>query len=726
MTTRDQQGSSVNDVVLRWALQYRELGWAVFPLGYKSKVPLKNSHGFKDATKDADRIEEMFGSAKEPLNISIATGDISGLLVLDIDPRHGGDKSLGKLEEKYGPLPKTCCVETGGGGMHYYFPLPPDTTVKSSAGIVAEGIDVRATKGHVVAPPSIHPSGNPYKWCNRDITTIPDINLPDIPAWLLERISTKSTTLMIGDQVDTGQIIRKGTRDETLFHVHAKFLVLQGHHGKSLFRALYKINQEQCHPPLSKKQVEKIAAQAEKYFQRPGNSLTEVDIATFAYNVLKRQIRYCHDNKSFYIWDGHHWERDRSDKIFELVTGVFTMLKSKNNVNDVNDRHKKNVAIIKKTGTHRFMKIVVDLLTKIFPDIKVPITAFDQEKNFLCVANGDLNLRTGELSSHDPKRMFSKITSVGYYPRSKCPKFMKFLSQIFMGNQELIVFFQTALGYSLTGHTGDRCVFVLYGFGANGKSTLLATIRKIFAPYAEQINTESLMQKRYGNADNDMARLVGVRIAIASEGEEHQRWAAARIKQISGGDIPITAKELYKDVFTYVPQFKVWFDTNNLPKTNADDIALWDRMKIIKFNARFTGESQRPREELDEELISESEGILAFAVEGAKMYFEQKGLKTPEIVLAEVRQYRDDVDIVKDFIEECCVKESNSSVKASVLHERFCEWCKKSSIHPFSKSKFGRSLKSKGYKSHKSGFIVYEGIRLLPSGSPSEGGEGGF
>ena len=93
------------------------------------------------------------------------------------------------------------------------------------------------------------------------------------------------------------------------------------------------------------------------------------------------------------------------------------MLKSKTNDNHVNDSHKKNVAIIKKTGTRRFMKIVVDLFTKIFPDIKVPITVFDQEKNFLCVANGDLNLRDGELSPHDPKRMFSKRKTL---PSSPC------------------------------------------------------------------------------------------------------------------------------------------------------------------------------------------------------------------------------------------------------------------------------------------------------------------
>ncbi len=163
---------------LEYALQYARQGWAVFPLhaviderctcgkedcSSPGKHPLANG-GFKNATKDLETIRRWWGQEPCP-NIGIATGSISGLLIVDVDlgPEKEGEASLQSLEDEVGPLPQNMIVLTGGGGYHIYLRMP-DQPIPSSAGKLGKNLDVRADGGYVVAPPSSHISGFNYEW----------------------------------------------------------------------------------------------------------------------------------------------------------------------------------------------------------------------------------------------------------------------------------------------------------------------------------------------------------------------------------------------------------------------------------------------------------------------------------------------------------------------------------------------------------------------------------
>ncbi len=167
------------------ALQYVTRGWSVFPLRPKSKVPA-TEHGFKDATRDACQVYKLFGSERD-YNLGIATGARSGFFAVDIDPRHGGDETLGALERQFGRLPETIRALTGGSdqGQHILFRQPEGVRL---AGSLGDGIEVKADGGYIVAAPSIHPeSGRPYRW---DLGACPDETaLADAPAWLLEALT---------------------------------------------------------------------------------------------------------------------------------------------------------------------------------------------------------------------------------------------------------------------------------------------------------------------------------------------------------------------------------------------------------------------------------------------------------------------------------------------------------------------------------------------------------
>ena len=146
---------------LEAALRYAARGWPVFPLAPRSKIPLRGSRGFKDATTDTEVITKWWRE-HPTANIGIATGP-SSFVALDIDPRNGGLQTIDELQARYGELPPTIVSVTGGGGRHHLFRCPDGLRCSGEGGL-GNGVERKAEGGYVVAPPSIHPSGQPYRW----------------------------------------------------------------------------------------------------------------------------------------------------------------------------------------------------------------------------------------------------------------------------------------------------------------------------------------------------------------------------------------------------------------------------------------------------------------------------------------------------------------------------------------------------------------------------------
>lgn len=165
------------DRMLRAALAYAQKGWKVFPCRPRGKQPATR-HGFKDATTDETLIRTWWRRMPDA-NIGIATGEASGVAVVDEDLRSGGRESIDALQETHGAFPPTLTVITGGGGRHFYFQKPPGVDLR--CGKPAEGVDFKADGGYVLAPPSVHPDGPTYRWLNKGETIAP------CPSWLLAK-----------------------------------------------------------------------------------------------------------------------------------------------------------------------------------------------------------------------------------------------------------------------------------------------------------------------------------------------------------------------------------------------------------------------------------------------------------------------------------------------------------------------------------------------------------
>jgi hypothetical protein len=253
------------------ALDFARLGWPVFPLywvedGHCScsdqncsnpgKHPL-TVNGFKNATSDDVYIRTWWEEFPDA-NIGIATGAPSGLVVLDVDPRHDGDKSLRELEKVHGSLPDGPRVRTGGGGEHLYF--SEDGVALKNAVDLRPGLDVRGDGGYVVGVGSNHISGKPYLW--KSGKSVRNLSLPPVPNWLRELISNGQPP-QHQHELDA-EVIPHGQRNAKLASL-AGTMRHRGMHQASIEAALLQENLLRCKPPLDNGEVSRIAASVGAY-----------------------------------------------------------------------------------------------------------------------------------------------------------------------------------------------------------------------------------------------------------------------------------------------------------------------------------------------------------------------------------------------------------------------------------------------------------------------------
>jgi replicative DNA helicase len=189
-------------------------------------------------------------------NIAIATGKRSGVIVIDVDAGHGGEESLSELIRQHGDLPQTPTVKTGGGGRHIFF-AHPGIEIRNSTSRLAPGIDVRGDGGYVVTAPSIHPSGNAYKWIVKPSET----PLAPLPEWIVEKLKD---TPQINVPVISNGVIANGTRNNTLTSL-AGSMRKRGFDEDAIFSALMVHNKKYCSPPLSDGDVLVIARSISRY-----------------------------------------------------------------------------------------------------------------------------------------------------------------------------------------------------------------------------------------------------------------------------------------------------------------------------------------------------------------------------------------------------------------------------------------------------------------------------
>jgi len=283
MATRSTSDCLRHAELLNAALGYAALGWRVFPIrcpvftefgvccscGKKDCNPGKHPYfrnPYKSVTRNPDKIEEWWADHPDA-NIAIATGTKSGLVVLDVDPRNGGDESLAELIRKFGDLPNTVTALSGGGGDHYYFSHLGGNIKSKAFGPDYPGLDIKADNGCIIAPPSLHETGEKYRWVEG--LEPQHTELAPLPSWILDQVRNRKTKKPAkgkspSDQLSQTGIFTKGYRNNSMIRAGGS-LNQFCYTETEVFRHLMLFNQNRCDPPLPESEVQSVADSAHKY-----------------------------------------------------------------------------------------------------------------------------------------------------------------------------------------------------------------------------------------------------------------------------------------------------------------------------------------------------------------------------------------------------------------------------------------------------------------------------
>ncbi|MFE6493372.1 phage/plasmid primase, P4 family [Streptomyces sp. NPDC057748] len=434
---------------------------------------------------------------------------------------------------------------------------------------------------------------------------------------------------------------------------------------------------------------------------------TDVGIAVRLRDFMNRSgggVRYAR-GLGFLTWDGKIWTPGEA-KVRESLHLMGAELIA------AGDDASRKLAL--KALTNRSIDAVMKELPSV-PGVPADAQDFDAHHELLSVANGTINLRTGQMHSHRPEDMITRRLDVAYRPDAPADRWGRFLVEIFPGHPELPAFMRRLVGYGITGSTAEQCFVFMHGQGSNGKSAFLDALLHVLRGVTKSTEFSTFEQRTaVGQASPELASLRGARLVTASETEKYSRLAEALVKQLTGGD-PVTTRHLYGAPFTYVPNFLLMVAGNYKPAILSQDLGVWRRVKLVPFEATFQRGSTADTD-LPAKLRAEAEGILAWAVRGAQEWYAS-GLGEPSSVATATQDYRESEDRLEEFLKACTVRESGARVAPMAIRRTYKEWAEDAGLDRkeiLSGWALAVELESRNFKKNKKrGAWGFDGLRLM-------------
>jgi putative DNA primase/helicase len=427
--------------------------------------------------------------------------------------------------------------------------------------------------------------------------------------------------------------------------------------------------------------------------KRKDYHFTDMGNAERLVDLYGADFRYCYPFKKWFVWDGKRWKKDDTGAMRQMCKDMVRSLYREAGSMDDDKQRKALIDYARKCET---VKRARDMLDFAQSETGIPVLPDQLDANIYLIncLNGTVDLKTGELWPHNKDDLLTKLAPAKYMPGAECSAWLAHLDKILDGDEELIRFLQKALGYSISGDTSERKIFIEHGSGANGKSITNDTVAETVGDYAMRTPTETLLIKRHEGIPNDIARLKGARFVYASEAEQGKRFAESLIKDLSGGD-KLAARFLHQEYFEFHPEFKVWLGTNHKPNIRGTDKAIWDRIRLIPFTVRIPEDEQIPKQEILDTFRDEMDGIFTWLVEGC-LAWQREGLGLPEKVAVATKAYQDEMDIIGGFLDDCCVMDEFKTVTVKHLFSAYEEWAEENGEKRISKKLFGMTLDERG------------------------------
>lgn len=398
-------------------------------------------------------------------------------------------------------------------------------------------------------------------------------------------------------------------------------------------------------------------------------------------------VLFCAALGGWLFYDGRHWIRSDREVYGRLVALVRAVHMECLNIEDT-DLFKEAMKFLLRAESKEGIAAMMALAEKA---LAVGVEMFDKQQWLVNVLNGTLDLQTGKLRPHDSADFITKLLKTSYDPVANCPVWKNFISTMLGNDNELIVFAQRLVGYSLSGQANERIIILLVGSGKNGKSTLLDLLRILFgdadaAGFAHKVDAGALTKTKQRDTLFQLAVLRGARIVSLAEKFGTTAIDIELLKELAGNEA-IVARHPHGRPFTFKPEFTLWVGTNKLPAV-PDDLAIFDRLRIVPCNVRFydteqeavagCGDKSRVKDVfLPDKLIEELPGILAWAVQGC-LDWKKHGLAAPKAVQQATAAYQRQSNPLPDFLIENCVIEPNAKIIRDDLWEAFQHWAEES------------------------------------------------
>jgi putative DNA primase/helicase len=302
----------------------------------------------------------------------------------------------------------------------------------------------------------------------------------------------------------------------------------------------------------------------------------------------------------------------------------------------------------------------------------------------------------------------TKVAPVRYDPAAQCPRFKQFLREVFADAVEIVDYLQRCFGYCLTGLTSEQVFWILFGFGGNGKTTLMELmLNAIFGDYAWTMPFPTASWTT-AISEYQRAELPGRRLISASEVKQRGHLHEDFIKSLTGSDT-VNARQIYGRPFTFVPVGKFWLRCNDRPVIKDLTHSMWRRVKLIPFTQTFPVDAT-----FMPTLKAEAPGILNWLLDGCRLW-RKEGLKEPSCVQAATDEYRTASDVLTEFIDDRCLTGTGFSIGGREMFTAYQAWeaGRGSSLDDrLSQKVFGLRMKARFTDIGTARKVIYSGITL--------------
>lgn len=688
----------------------------------------------------------------------------SGLVVIDLDTHDEDANGLltwqELVEQHGGKVGDTFTVSTPNGGLHLYYKAHPEIAVRNSAGKLGKGIDVRGQGGYVVGPNSIIKTS---EGLDGSYEVVRDEVIQDLPRWLLELLNPPTSS---AGEVATHIAISDGFPDnyarkalESAYYVVStapsgqrndtlnKEAYGAAKAGAPVARVIADLTRAALTNGLSQREIDATVKHAAEEGAKAYVPRTSIDPVTGDVKVNPHaSLELKKFTKEYYLDQplGERWAEQKKGKLlyemesaqwlrYEEEQGIWMPIKEATIRADAaswlrkefNEAFLRNESTVTRYAERCLNKQTAD--STLFGGklhLLISSEEMDTHKDLLVVANGVVNLRTGQLGPFDAKLHMTKRVAYPFDPTRKSKYWGKVLEAL---PEDAVSWLQVMTGQSLTGYqsSSDVCMF-LFGGGSNGKSTLLDILTETAGTYGGAPPQSSLMRKMGHAEDFGLIRFKGVRQALVEELPDERNLDVKAIKNLVGTR-SLTARGMYRDYETFENQATLWVTCNRLPNVSETDHGTWRRLLVVPFpftfKARKSDITEASHKLADTEVKKNASrdedtivACLAWRIAGAKQWYADSSLESvlPPSVADASRVWRTRSDHILAWTEAALVPDDTTFVLTADLRDAFNHWLRQNGYSVWGAKLFiERFETSEFYGDNK---LVYNPKGTVPKG----------